>query len=101
MKKRGLLLVSILMLFSFLTAACGSSEDNEKSGEKEKKEIELTIDQTTVTTDENGKALIEGTVDPKAKLSIDGTTVKQDSDGDLLLPKLLTVILKQEFMQNL
>ncbi|MDC68730.1 DUF4969 domain-containing protein [Listeria monocytogenes] len=89
MKKRGLLLVSILLLFSFLTAACRSSEDNEKSGEKVKKEIELTIDQTTVTTDENGKALIEGTVDPKAKLSIDGTTVKQDSDGRFTFTKII------------
>ncbi|MBC2076828.1 DUF4969 domain-containing protein [Listeria marthii] len=89
MKKRGLLLVSILMLFSFLTVACGSSEDNEESGEKEKKKIELTIDQTTVTTDENGKALIEGTVDPKAKLSIDGTTVKQDSDGRFTFTKII------------
>lgn len=89
MKKRGLLLVSILMLFSFLIVACGSSEDNEKSGEKEKKEIELTIDQTSVTTDENGKAIIEGTVDPKAKLSIDGTTVKQDSDGRFTFTKII------------
>ncbi|EAD9169044.1 DUF4969 domain-containing protein [Listeria monocytogenes] len=89
MKKRGLLLVSILLLFSFLIVACGSSEDNEKSGEKEKKEIELTIDQTSVTTDENGKAIIEGTVDPKAKLSIDGTTVKQDSDGRFTFTKII------------
>ncbi|MFP3129937.1 DUF4969 domain-containing protein, partial [Listeria monocytogenes] len=89
MKKRGLLLVSILMFFSFLTVACGSSEDNEESGKKEKKEIELTIDQTTVTTDENGKALIEGTVDPKAKLSIDGATVKQDSDGRFTFTKII------------
>ncbi|EAF4415918.1 DUF4969 domain-containing protein [Listeria monocytogenes] len=89
MKKRGLLLVSILMFFSFLTVACGSSENNEESGKKEKKEIELTIDQTTVTTDENGKALIEGTVDPKAKLSIDGATVKQDSDGRFTFTKII------------
>lgn len=90
MKKSGLLLASILMLFSFLTVACGSSEDNEKSGEKtSKKKIELTIDQTTVTTDENGKALIEGTVDSKAKLSIDGTIVKQDSDGRFTFTKII------------
>lgn len=77
------------MFFSFLTVACGSSENNEESGKKEKKEIELTIDQTTVTTDENGKALIEGTVDPKAKLSIDGATVKQDSDGRFTFTKII------------
>ncbi|QWL12657.1 DUF4969 domain-containing protein, partial [Listeria monocytogenes] len=40
MKKRGLLLVSILMFFSFLTVACGSSENNEESGEISTKEIE-------------------------------------------------------------
>lgn len=44
MKKRGLLLVSVLMLFIFLTVACGSSEDNEESGEISTKEIELTVD---------------------------------------------------------
>lgn len=30
MKKRGLLLVSVLMLFIFLTVACGSSETMKK-----------------------------------------------------------------------
>ncbi|MBC2330989.1 DUF4969 domain-containing protein [Listeria swaminathanii] len=89
MKKRCLLLLSILMLFSFWTVACGNTEKKEESQELTKKEIELTIDQTTVTTDENGKALIEGTVDPKAKLSIDGTTVKQDSDGRFTFTKII------------
>ncbi|EAD9925196.1 DUF4969 domain-containing protein [Listeria monocytogenes] len=81
MKKRGLLLVSILMLFSFLTVACGSSEDNEKSGEKSTKEIELTVDDPILPTNENGEATIEGTVDPKSKLTIDGKAVKKDDSG--------------------
>ncbi|MBC2062286.1 DUF4969 domain-containing protein [Listeria marthii] len=81
MKKRGLLLVSILMLFSFLTVACGSSEDNEESGEISTKEIELTVDDPIIPTDENGEATIEGTVDPKSKLTIDGKAVKQDDNG--------------------
>ncbi|HAA9832575.1 TPA_asm: DUF4969 domain-containing protein [Listeria monocytogenes] len=81
MKKRGLLLVSILMFFSFLTVACGSSEDNEESGEKSTKEIELTVDDPILPTDENGEATIEGTVDPKSKLTIDGKAVKKDDSG--------------------
>ncbi|MDT0091546.1 DUF4969 domain-containing protein [Listeria marthii] len=81
MKKRGLLLVSILMLFSFLTVACGSSEDNEESGEISTKEIVLTVDDPIIPTDENGEATIEGTVDPKSKLTIDGKAVKQDDNG--------------------
>ncbi|HEM2074443.1 TPA: DUF4969 domain-containing protein, partial [Listeria monocytogenes] len=81
MKKRGLLLVSVLMLFIFLTVACGSSEDNEESGEISTKEIELTVDDPIIPTDENGEATIEGTVDPKSKLTIDGKAVKKDDSG--------------------
>ncbi|MBC1316644.1 Ltp family lipoprotein [Listeria booriae] len=85
--KKILALMGVLLVFSFGLVACGNGgakEDTkpEKTPKiEEKKEIELTIDQSYIQSDDNGKVVIKGKVDPKASLSSEGNKIKVDPNG--------------------
>ncbi|WP_430534420.1 DUF4969 domain-containing protein [Listeria rocourtiae] len=85
--KKILILTGVLLIFSLSLVACGKEESRgDTNAEKtpkveEKKEIELSIDQSYIQSDDNGKIVITGKIDPKAKLSSKGTNIPVDSNG--------------------
>ncbi|MBC2309290.1 Ltp family lipoprotein [Listeria booriae] len=85
--KKILALMGVLLVFSFGLVACGNEQaKGDTQAEKtpkveEKKDIELTIDQSYIQSDDNGKVVIKGKVDPKASLSSEGKQIAVDSNG--------------------
>ncbi|WP_228469910.1 Ltp family lipoprotein [Listeria welshimeri] len=61
------------------TAKADKEEINNKI--EKKKEIEFTVENSTIDTDDYGKAVVKGTVDPDAKLMVNGEELTKDTKG--------------------
>lgn len=100
-KKKEKKVVSYTLLSTFIIMILGAlllptvedetaKADKEESISKEepvskiekKKEIKFTIENHTIETDENGKAVIKGTIDKDANLIVDGKEITKNTNGD-------------------
>lgn len=77
--------VTLLVCCSVALVGCGSGNNDTTSSStaqstSEVKKLKLTVAKE-VTTDDTGKATIEGTTDPEAKIKIEDDTVTADNKG--------------------
>ncbi|EHY0679268.1 DUF4969 domain-containing protein [Listeria monocytogenes] len=101
-KKKKKKVASFAMLGTFIIMIIGASilppvetetnkadKDTPSSKVEKKKEIDFTVENSTISSDENGKAVIKGTVDPKAKLIVNGEELTKDSKGAFIYDVIL------------